>query len=114
MHASPYRLSPIYFWATQTYGVRKEQQRRCSALCRTPWLFCGKPCIAAKSIDKPVGCAQVIALLEAYARKAPQAALLARAVPVLLSSLGHALHAGPPQQALAERLRGLLNNKLCK
>ncbi len=57
---------------------------------------------------------QVIALLEAYARKSPQAGLLARALPVLLSSLQHALRAGPPQQALAERLRGLVSNKLCK
>ncbi|KAK9903496.1 hypothetical protein WJX75_007153 [Coccomyxa subellipsoidea] len=57
---------------------------------------------------------RVIALLEAYARKSPEAGLLARALPVLLSSLRHALRAGPAQQALAERLRGLVGNKLCK
>lgn len=56
----------------------------------------------------------MIALLEAYARKSPQAGLLAKALPVLLTSLQHAVRAGPPQQALAERLRGLISNKLCK
>lgn len=67
-----------------------------------------------QTIYLPQAAMQVIALLEAYARKSPQAGLLARALPVLLSSLQHALRAGPPQQALAERLRGLVSNKLCK
>jgi hypothetical protein len=61
-----------------------------------------------------VPCAQVISLLEAYARKAPQLPLLARALPALLMALRRALHAGPSEQQLAERLRGLISNKLCK
>lgn len=57
---------------------------------------------------------QVIALLEAYAKRSPQAALLLRALPVLLGTLRRAVAAGAPEQALAERLRGLITNRLCK
>ena len=57
---------------------------------------------------------QVITLLEAYTKRSPQAALLLRALPVLLGTLRRALAAGAPEQALAERLRGLITNKLCK
>ena len=59
-------------------------------------------------------CLQVISLLEAYSRKAPQLSLLAKALPVLLSALRRALHASASEQPLSERLCGLINNKLCK
>jgi len=55
----------------------------------------------------------VAALLELYGRHQPDPDLLLTALPVLLSALRRALHAGPSQQPLAERLTGLIN-KLAK
>lgn len=56
---------------------------------------------------------QVAALLELYGKHQPDPQLLMTALPVLLSTLRHALHAGAPQQPLAQRLTGLVN-KLSK
>ena len=53
--------------------------------------------------------AQVAALLELYSRSQPDPDLLLTALPVLLGTLRRALHAGPQQQPLAERLSGLVN-----
>ena len=57
--------------------------------------------------------AQVAALLELYGRSSPNPDLLLTGLPVLLGALRRALHAGPQQQPLAERLSGLIN-KLSK
>ena len=56
---------------------------------------------------------QVAALLELYGKHQPDADLLMMALPVLLSALRRALHAGPTQQPLANRLSGLVG-KLAK
>ncbi len=56
---------------------------------------------------------QVAALLELYSRSLPNPDLLLTALPTLLGALRRALHAGPPQQPLAERLVGLIT-KLSK
>lgn len=56
---------------------------------------------------------QVAALLELYGKHQPDPQLLMTALPVLLSTLRRALHAGAPQQPLAQRLTGLVN-KLSK
>ena len=53
------------------------------------------------------------ALLELYGRSLPDPDLLLTALPMLLGALRRALHAGPQQQPLAERLTGLIN-KLSK
>ena len=52
-------------------------------------------------------------LLELYSRSMPNPDLLLSALPTLLGALRRAVHAGPPQQPLAERLVGLIN-KLSK
>ena len=56
-----------------------------------------------------VWAAQVAALLELYSRNGPDPDLLLTALPVLLGALRRALHAGPQQQPLAERLSRLIN-----
>ena len=56
---------------------------------------------------------QVAALLELYGRSQPDPDLLMTALPALLGALRRALHAGPAQLPLVQRLTGLIS-KLSK